>query len=178
MRSFVALAVPDPLRDALISVQALLPLGRPVARENLHLTLAFLDDQPEERLRDLHGELQALQVAEFETNLAGLGCFGGDKPRLIFADVVDNPALDALHRKVLGAARRAGITIARRRFHPHVTLARLRPGAGGADRIAAAIAGLGDVQFPMMTVRSMSLFHSDLRPAGPIYHELARYDLS
>ncbi len=177
MRCFVAIAIPDHLRDALVSVQSRLPLGRPVARENLHLTLAFLDEQPEDRLEELHVELDRIRAAAFTLSLSGLGCFGGDKPRLIFADASPSPELEDLHRKVLGAARRAGITIARRRFHPHVTLARMRPGTGDAARIAAAISGLGDRPFPVMHVRSMSLFRSDLRPDGPIYDELADYDL-
>ncbi|MEY8829118.1 RNA 2',3'-cyclic phosphodiesterase [Sedimentitalea sp. XS_ASV28] len=177
MRCFVAIPVPDHLRDALVSVQAHLPLGRPVARENLHLTLAFLDEQPEDRLEELHAELDRVRAAAFTLSLSGLGCFGGDKPRLIFADVSPSPALEDVHRKILGAARRAGIALARRRFHPHVTLARIRPGSAGADRIAAAISGLGDRPLPSMPVSSMSLFRSDLRPDGPIYDELAHYDL-
>ncbi|MEP3334337.1 RNA 2',3'-cyclic phosphodiesterase [Sedimentitalea sp.] len=178
MRSFVAIPLPEDTRDALEAAQFRLTLGRMVARENLHLTLAFLDDQPEDTLEHLHAELEPLRVPEFIITLSGLGCFGGDKPRLVFANVVQNPALESLHRKVLGAARQAGITVARRRFHPHVTLARIRPGTGGAGRIADAIATLNDLRFPDTPVKSMSLFSSDLHPDGPIYHELARYDLA
>lgn len=178
MRSFVAIPLADDTRDALEAAQLRLPLGRLVARENLHLTLAFLDDQPEEALERLHAELDRLRAPQFIVTLSGLGCFGGDKPRLVFAKVLQNPALEDLHRKVLRAARRAGIAVARRRFHPHVTLARLRPGTGGAHRIAAAIATLNDLQFPATPIRAMSLFHSELHADGPIYHELARYDLA
>ena len=46
MRAFLALDLPQETRDALIRVQADLPVGRPVPCENLHLTLAFLDEQP------------------------------------------------------------------------------------------------------------------------------------
>ncbi|MDU9004184.1 RNA 2',3'-cyclic phosphodiesterase [Sedimentitalea todarodis] len=177
MRSFVAIPLPDDTRDALEAAQLRLPLGRLVVRENLHLTLAFLDDQSEEALELLHAELEHLRAPEFTVSLSGLGSFGGDKPRLIFANVLHNPALENLHRKVLNAARRAEIIVARRRFHPHVTLARMRPGAGRGDRIANAIATLNDLLFPATPVSSFSLYRSDLHPDGPIYHELARYDL-
>lgn len=178
MRCFVALSLPDDTLDALVSLQDQLPSGRRVPRENLHLTLAFLDDQPDEALELLHEELERLRASAFAVELRGLGCYGGKKPRLIFAEAVPQTALDRLHQQVLGAARRAGITVARRRFHPHVTLVRIPPGAADADRISATIATRHDLRFPEIPVRAFSLFRSILHPAGPVYHELARYDLT
>jgi RNA 2',3'-cyclic 3'-phosphodiesterase len=178
LRAFVAIKLPDDTCDALLMAQARLRMGRKVPRENLHLTLSFLDDQPVETLEALHEEFETLRAAEFTVSLSGLGSFGGNRPRLVFADVEPNPQLDALHRQVIGAARRAGISVQRRRFHPHVTLVRLRPGADAPDRLADAIAPLSDLRFPDIPVRSIALFRSDLHPAGPVYQELASYALT
>ena len=137
MRAFIGIGLTGEVADAVERLQAMLPVGRTVPRENLHLTLAFLDDQPEERLEELHYGLEAIRVAPFELAFTGLGTFGGDAPRVIFADVAACAPLAELQRRVTSAARRVGITPEARRFHPHVTMARLRPGAGNAARIAA-----------------------------------------
>lgn len=177
MRAFVGIAVADELADAIGRLQAMLPVGRQVPQENLHLTLAFLDDQPEERLEELHYRLEAIRAAPFELGFAGLGTFGGDLPRVVFADVAPSAALADLQRRVVSAARQAGIAPEARRFHPHVTLARLRPGAGVAARIAGFLADHGGAQLPSCPVTAFTLYRSDLHPGGARYEELARYDL-
>ena len=76
--------------------------------ENLHLTIAFLGDQSEARLEDLHVELENRSLNGVPVEFDGLGAFGGGKPRLVFAAVTPHPALLSLRRTVLGCARRAG----------------------------------------------------------------------
>ena len=52
-RSFVALTLPDPTLDLIERFQDEIPMGRLMLRETLHLTLAFLGDQPDEMLEEL-----------------------------------------------------------------------------------------------------------------------------
>lgn len=178
MRSFVAITLPENTLDALIRIQARLPVGPFVARSNLHLTLAFLDDQPVETLELLNDELEMLKVAVFPVRLSGLGCFGGDRPRLVFAEAVLDGALEHLHRQVVKAARRVGVQLQLRRFHPHVTLARPKPGFRGAELLQRFIASESHTFQAEFPVNSISLFRSDLHPAGAIHTELARYELA
>jgi RNA 2',3'-cyclic 3'-phosphodiesterase len=70
--------------------------------------------------------------------------------------------------------------LARRRFRPHVTIARFRPLHGPAEaarqaRFCAENAGFAP---PEMPVRRFALYWSRLRPSGAVYEELARYRLS
>ena len=178
MRSFVAIALPENTLDALCRVQARLPVGPLVSRDNLHLTLAFLDDQPLETLELLNDELELIRSPSFSVQLSGLGCFGGDRTRLVFASVVPNPALESLQKWTSGAARRAGIVLKKRRFHPHVTLARPRAGAYGAGQLQDFVAREQDLLLPAFSVRGITLFRSDLRPEGAVYEVLATYDLT
>jgi 2'-5' RNA ligase len=180
MRAFVALTLPDDALDRLEAVQAGLRVGRPVPRENLHLTLAFLDDQPVSVLQDLHAELADIHVPPFEITLTGLGAFGGERPRTLHAEAEDTPALTGLHRRVRSAARAAGIDLPRERFRPHVTLARFAPSEAANARAAIAWsvrtgAGLASVRFEVVDFALMS---SQLGPDGPTYDLLARYELS
>ena len=180
MRAFVALTLPDDALDRLETVQAGIRAGRLVPRENLHLTLAFLDDQPVAVLHDLHAELADIRVPPFEVILTGLGAFGGDRPRTLHAEAADSPALAGLHRRIRSAARAAGIDLPRERFRPHVTLARFAPAEAASARAAIAWsvrtgAGLASLRFE---VGDFALMSSQLGPDGPAYDVLARYPLS
>jgi len=177
MRTFLALDLPDAQQDALEDLADAVPVGRAVPAENLHLTLAFLDDQPDEVLEALHGKLQGLDFAPVPLVFDGLGSFGGTAPRVLFAGVAANPALSALHGKVLSACRAAGLDLPRRRFRPHVTLARLPPqlrpeGRARLERFVAAHAAL---HLPAGVSGGITLFRSTLHPGGAIHEELASY---
>lgn len=179
MRAFVAIDLPEAVTAALARVQSALPAGRPLAQENLHLTLAFLGDQPEAALEGLHYELDVIRAAPFALQLSGLGVFGGDRPRVLFADVAPEPALTDLHGRVKGALHRAGIVAPRERFHPHVTLARFGAGAapGVADRLHRFLADHGDTALPGFAVTGFGLFESVLHPSGAQHELLAHYAL-
>ncbi|MBR9844371.1 MAG: hypothetical protein GYB25_14515 [Rhodobacteraceae bacterium] len=62
------------MRAAVAALQDELRVGRKPPEENLHLTLAFLDDQPEAVLSELHEALQAEALPEFSLNCVVLRC--------------------------------------------------------------------------------------------------------
>ncbi|MFV0513329.1 MAG: RNA 2',3'-cyclic phosphodiesterase [Jhaorihella sp.] len=179
MRAFLALDLPRGTKDALTRLRAELPVGRPVPAENLHLTLAFLGEQPEAVLSDLHDELESVRALRFDLGISGLGCFGSRSPKILFAAVSPDPGLGDLRRKIVGAARRAGIALARERFRPHVTLARFGKGlpAFEAARLGGLMQAHAGLTVPPQTVAGYSLVRSILRPQGALHEELARYRL-
>lgn len=179
MRAFVAIALPDPVREALVELQAGLRLGRPVPEENLHLTLAFLDDQPEDLLAELHEGLSAAMLPAPELRISGLDLFGGRSPKLLFAAVEPDPVLKALRDRVLSEARAAGIALKRERFRPHITLARFRPGMGPDEqaKLGQFLEEKGGVTLPPFRPAGFALFGSTLRPEGAVHEVLAEYPL-
>lgn len=180
MRAFVGIPLGPATVAALLRVQARLPVGRPVPEDNLHLTLAFLDEQPEAALEALHVEMEALRHPGFDLRFSGYDSFGGDRPRLVYAAVAPDPALAGLHRAVLRAARAAGIVLAERRFRPHVTLARFGAGlrGDGVARLAGFLAHAPDVPIPDSPARAVTLWQSTLRPDGARHDPLAHYPLA
>ncbi len=180
MRCFLAIPLDDPLRDALADLQADLRTGRPVPEENLHLTLAFLDEQDEDALAALDEELSAIALPPVELTPRGLGVFGGNRPRVLYAGFAPSPPLIDLHGRVMAAIRRAGIDLRRERFHPHVTLARFGSGARGAELetlqhfLARHIAFEG----PPLPVTGFGLYQSTLHADGALHEELAHYPLT
>ena len=178
MRSFIAIAPPDHVRDALADLQAEAPVGRAVAWEKLHLTLAFLGDQPTDTLRELDATLARVDTPGFEAVITGLDVFGGRTPRILAALLRPDAALTALHDQVRRAARGAGCDLPRDRFRPHVTLLRFKhrlQTAESAD-LARFLSASGALRlgFP---VQSFGLYQSTLTPDGPVYAELAAYAL-
>lgn len=177
IRAFTALALPDHALDRLEQFQQTLPLHRVVPRENLHITLAFLDTQPEIVLEELHHELQRLRAPGFAVGLRGVGAFGGARPRNIHAAVEQQPLLHHLQAKVEAAARSVGMELPARRYVPHVTLARLGAGRFDRPRLERALAAAADFFVPAWEVESFGLYRSHLGRDGANYELLASYRL-
>jgi 2'-5' RNA ligase len=74
----------------------------------------------------LSANLANIAFDPFPVDLSGLGTFGGDDPRILYARVEPSEALANLARANETAARRAGLEPVSRKFTPHVTLARLQ----------------------------------------------------
>ena len=157
MRAFLAIPIPEDVAGALIRLQSALPYGRPVPEENLHLTLAFLEEAPEAALEDLHEMMSGLRVGSVEIRFTGLDSFTEGARGLVFATVERSAALQALHDRIAGLCRAAGLDLPRRRFRPHVTLTRAnrRPDGTARDRLAAStgpVPGLpGFTSLPLMS---------------------------
>ena len=179
MRSFVALEVPEPLRTALLDAQEVVPVGRGVPEENLHVTLAFLGDQPDAVLEELHRALDDRPLPACRLKVEGVETYGGRIPRLIAAELARDPGLLALHGAVHRAARAAGIDMPRERFRPHVTLVRFGSGIRKADRprLRRALDELAGLATAPVAGEAVTLYRSHRTSDGAIHDPLARYAL-
>jgi len=177
MRAFVAIDIPEATAAALTRLQSAIPFGRPVPEDNLHLTLAFLDDAPEPALEDLHEMLTGLRAPPVEIRFTGLDSFTETERGLIFAAVERTEALQALHDRIASLCRSAGLDLPRRRFRPHVTLMRAnrRPDGTARDRLAASLGPRPDL--PGFTAKALTLYQSTLAPRGALHDPLAGYPL-
>ncbi|MCA0044025.1 RNA 2',3'-cyclic phosphodiesterase [Celeribacter litoreus] len=176
MRAFVGLPLPDDLTDRLEELAAGLRFGRAVPAENMHVTLAFLDEQPEDVLAELHAVLEEVECPAPTINIEGLGLFGGDKPRLLFASVEQGTALSHLREKVRTAARSAGVTLAHKRFRPHISLRRFqRLAPTERMELDTFLAARGAFTWPAFDASEMQLVQSTLSHDGAHYDALATY---
>ncbi|WP_168798024.1 RNA 2',3'-cyclic phosphodiesterase [Pacificoceanicola onchidii] len=175
MRAFISLDLPDSTVAALADVMDQLPGDiRRVPEENLHLTLAFMGDVPEDAVQAAHEGLETIRAPRFGLSLNGATVYGGRHGQAIALEADGEAPLHELHDRIRARLRGAGIQLERRRFRPHVTLARL-PGRGDPGPALGALCAL---QIPSFSVTSFSLIQSTLHESGAIYETLATYPLS
>lgn len=175
MRAFVALDLPDGLLRDVTRLQSGLGVGRVVAEENLHLTLAFLGEISHEQMMDMAEGLATLNAAPVALSLAGLDTMGGDMPRVLAIRAEPTDPLISLQKKVSGLARDAGLTLQRRRFRPHVTLSRLPRKLTSTDerRLGEFLSLNGAARLTPYTADTLTLYRSHLRDDGASYEPLA-----
>jgi 2'-5' RNA ligase len=184
IRAFVALELPEPVRQALLDaidgVRAAAP-GKLAwtPGDNLHLTLAFLGGSEPERLALLADRLREIgsRHRAFPLELAGTGQFPhARRPSVLWVGVKPSPALMALQAEVADAARGLGWELESRPFAAHLTCARVKvPGPPGALAEAWAQARIGPVRWQ---VDALALMRSDTRPSGAVYTAMERRPLA
>jgi 2'-5' RNA ligase len=179
MRAFVAIPLPDEVTEALERLQRDISVGRIVPRENLHVTLAFLGDLEPGMAEELHEALCEIEAEPVELCLRGVDVFGRDAPYLVHAGVAPTAGLKALRAKVHAVAREVGVALSRKRFRPHVTLARFakRMPQHELDRLGSFLEAHGAFRLDAVEVSDFGLYRSHLSNEGPRYEELARYQL-
>jgi 2'-5' RNA ligase len=152
---------------------------RRIGPDALHITVCFLGDQPLDVVDEV-GEIVHDAVIDLATAGLSVGPLGVGapvwlpprRPRALALEIHDEAGgLTALHddlRVRLGSA--IGWEPDRRRFRPHITLARLRTGVPPP----ACVEPTPPVVFEP---GSITLYRSRLEPAGAIYETLVRVEL-
>jgi RNA 2',3'-cyclic 3'-phosphodiesterase len=126
-RLFTGLEIPADIALALSQYRGGLPGARWVEPENYHVTLRFIGDIDDAFARDVYSILgEGRRRGTIPVSLDRLATFGGDRPRALFARVEPTPDLQDLQAEQERLMRRVGLAPERRKFTPHVTLARLR----------------------------------------------------
>lgn len=166
-RLFTGIEIPDDIRERLARLKSPLPGARWLEPSNMHVTLRFAGDIENHVARDFANELAAIEMPAFEIRLVGIGVFGGNSPRSLWAGVEAGPELETLARANERAARAAGLAPEKRAFKPHVTLARLqhtRP-----EAVARFLERGGAFRTELFVVEHFVLFSSKPQTGGGPY---------
>ncbi|MRI54305.1 RNA 2',3'-cyclic phosphodiesterase [Methylobacterium sp. DB1607] len=173
-RLFTGLEIPPEIAEPLSFFRGGLPGARWIEPSDYHITLRFLGEVDDVVAADLDAGLaEARARPAFSVTLDGLASFGGDRPRAIYASVVPSPDLTDLQEEHERIARRAGAAPERRKFTPHVTLARLNREAG-PEAVARTLTQAGVFPRLTFTARRAALFSARTsRGGGPYLVEAA-----
>lgn len=125
-RLFTGLEIPSRTVNRLAMLRGKVAGARWIDPENYHLTLRFAGDIDSAQANAFASALDDVEFDSFELRIDGLGSFGGNKPRALWAGVKMTEPLERLQKAHERAARIAGLPPDPRNFTPHITLARLR----------------------------------------------------
>jgi 2'-5' RNA ligase len=178
MRLFVGLELPWEIRQRLALLSGTgVPGARWVPMENYHLTLRFIGEVPAFRAEEVDEALAALRARRFTFELSGVGTFAkGGRETTLWVGVTKNPQLDHLAGKVETAMQRIGLEPERRRFAPHVTLARLDNPP--PDKLAGFVQAHNLFRAGPIEVAHFTLFSSLLGKEAAVYTPEVEYALA
>jgi 2'-5' RNA ligase len=176
-RVFVGIAPPAALRERLAAAESGLRSARWVAADNIHLTLAFIGEVDGGRARDIDEALTGLDAAPFSLTLGEPGAFGpARRLRSMHIAAAQTPQLTALHQQVAARLAAADTAPDRRKFSPHITLARLK--GADAEAVGRQLSRLAEHRWGNFQVAEVVLFESHLGAGGADYARAAVYPLS
>lgn len=147
-----------------------------IAPASYHVTLKFLGWTRAEAIPAITAALEraAATVEPFRWKAARLGAFPStSRASVVWAGVEDATELTRLAAAVEDELEQLGFPRERRRFHAHVTIARLREPRDVAD----VLLPLSEQVFSMTRVDSVHLVESLTKPKGSEYVSIARRPL-
>lgn len=177
MRLFVAIDLPEKVKEEVAGLAGSLPGGRWVPMEQLHLTLRFIGEVDEAQFQEIKSALTLVEGRAFPLALKGVGHFpSGKHPRVLWIGLEANELLPELYQRVESALAAAGISPEERRFSPHITIARLK------ETPATAVAAFEERHAPFQAgpfpVAEFHLYSSALTREGAIHTREATYPLA
>jgi 2'-5' RNA ligase len=192
LRVFAAVELPEEVRARVAVASRDLVAGiraaKPVAVENLHVTVRFVGEVEDAAVGALCaavGEAAASVAtsgAPLSAELRGFGVFPDRRrPRIVWAGIADPrgvfPALEAAVSERLAALGHARES---RPYSAHLTVARLGEGVRDPGVLPARLAAAerDPPAFGAFPVRELTVFRSELGRGGSRYTALARFPLA
>jgi 2'-5' RNA ligase len=182
IRCFIAIDIPSEIKSKVSVLQdSLKRSGASIAwtkPEGIHLTLKFLGDIDQQKIPDLIGSMEsaAKDAKPFVVVAEGVGCFPNPRrPRVLWVGLNGGEALISLQDRVEASVEPLGFDREQRRFHPHLTLGRVR-NPFGVERVVTELERLGYSRQEFM-VNEVRLMKSDLQPTGAVYTLLHSVEL-
>lgn len=179
-RLFVAIDLPQHLKESLAALPGQFEDARWIKPEQIHLTLLFIGETG--MAAEIRSALSTVSGPPFKLAVSGVGCFPGSArkaPRVLWAGLTMPEALLLLREQVRTALLPLRLPPDSSPFAPHITLARMTNATERAHRAARHFlrlnAGLQSESFPVVEFR---LLESRTTGAGPRYIVLDSYPCS
>jgi len=186
MRTFVALDISEAVRKRALQLIEQLRAAevdvRWVLAENLHVTLKFLGDVDASDVTEVCRAVEraASGVAPFEMQSHGAGAFPNlDRPRIVWLGVGQGAAqVSGLFDRIDASLGEVGYAREQRKFHPHMTLGRIRRGWKGVADLADGLRRRAEFDAGSTEVSEVLVYASQLGREGPRYEVIGRTRLT
>jgi 2'-5' RNA ligase len=138
MRLFIAVNFSDEVKNRIVNIQEQLRAqtvtGNFTRPGNFHLTLAFLGETPEEKLKPLFRIMEEIHAPPFDISFSSAGCFSHSRKELWWIGAEpDCPGLGllkAIHQQLIDRLDKEvdfqgkSFSVDKRPFNAHITLGR------------------------------------------------------
>ncbi len=184
MRTFIAVELPENIKKQIEQLQA--PLKRTdafvswVKPTNIHVTLKFLGEVPEEKTNEVLSATQkALEGSrKFTMDLKGMGAFPDIKrPKVIWIGTGSGQEnLSRMAERIEEEMEKIGFPREKRKFSPHFTIGRVKS-LRNIEKLMELVKS-SDFQTERIEVDEVVVMKSQLHPAGAIYTPLKKIPLT
>ncbi len=184
MRTFIAIDFDKEIKDMISSHIQKWDTGekniRWIKTQGMHLTLKFfgeIDGEKIEKVKSMLGNITK-DYRPFRLSLKGTGSFppGAKHPRVIWIGIEMNETLQNIQTRLENELHKLGFPREKRKFHPHLTLGRIKE-PQNIGRVLESLDRHKETDFGGMTVDTITLFESKLRPTGAEYTILSEFYL-
>ena len=186
IRSFLAFELPSEIKKIVARVSGELRQSTLNARwvkvDNIHLTVVFMGSVETEDITAIAQGVQEVcqTFGPFDMSLKGIGCFPNRRtPRVLWLGLDGelermSDFRDALQGHLTGF----GIKEEKRKFKPHLTLARFRKPKKMDVKEDQLLSKYEDISSSVCSLKELILFKSDLKPTGAVYTKLESWPLT
>ena len=144
-----------------------------------HLTLRFLGETPDPQIEPLIASMGQIlkNVHRFQLTIDKLGVFGSHyKPTTLWLGFQDFEVLKQLHERIEDVLPTVGFEADHGNFVPHITLGRIK-NLANKNKFWQLFEQSQPAHQQTIDVKQIILYRSKLRPEGPVYTEMAHWDL-
>lgn len=178
MRLFIAVPVPEELKGNITRIQEKLKEAdsdiKLVKPENLHFTIKFLGETPEEKTAEIKNSIEkaCANFSPFDIGIAGIAAFPSrNYARVIWLYIKNGiEQMETLMKNIDGELSLLGF-VKEKDYVPHLTLARVRSGRNKAE-LLRLLEQLEKTEIGKMKVKEVKVMKSTLSRKGPVYGEV------
>ncbi len=131
----------------------------------LHITLCFIGEIPEDRVEEVGAIVSASVkgVKPGRITLKGAGCFPNPKrPRIVYAGIESDMPLESLASEIRRRLATAGIPFDEKPFKPHITVGRVQ----GPSDLSMIVSKYRTTEFTTFVAHDVMVMGSELSAEG------------
>ena len=180
MRCFISIELPDNVKSQIFHAFEKLEhskvcQGNFVKRDNLHLTLKFLDKVPSEKVELIKEELKKIDFRQFPVETGEVGFFPSEKFIKVLWIRLVSPDFEDLKKQIDNSLIKLGFNEKEREFSSHVTIARINK-IRDKESFFDKVKELAPKKM-FFIANEFSLIKSVLKKNGPEYKILKNYPM-
>jgi len=175
-RCFIAINFDEEIKNKIVEIQKQLPefLGKKTEIENLHLTLKFLGEIDDDKIKIVQEKLREIKFKKFFITLDKLGFFSEKILRIVWLGVDENDKEIFALQKIIDD-KLSGLFEKEKRFMSHLTIARVKR-VEDKKRFFEEFEKIKLSEFKF-EVKEFYLIESELKLEAPVYTTINSFKL-